>query len=399
MLNSHKKYPLGALKNPKDKRNIKLTQVQPAKDYPAKNWVETDFIPVLNQKQLGACVGHTDAFELMYQNFKETNIVVKLSARFPYAMAKKVDGIPNSQGTFPIVTTKIIKDVGCATENTVPNDTDLSHDEYINVELTDAIKEDAYPFRSKGYAEVGTSESALKNALAQNGVIKMTISVGNYTNPIKKGSDGLHRVALVGYGYSGLKVKDGKVVPYGTKKNRFFFRNSWGKDWGVNGYGWFDLDKQELQDGQVDIDVPNELLDLAKKAPKMVVTRETSNDKQTLGSFVATYNGKTFTGKTLELPDLNNKINVSRINAGQYVCKKEKFKGKYDAYHVMNVSKRSGIFIHIGNYFSDILGCILLGKTHTDINKDGYKDVTSSKDTLTALIKFFDGKDFTLIIK
>ena len=43
---------------------------------------------------------------------------------------------------------------------------------------------------------------------------------------------------------------------------------------------------------------------------------------------------------------------------------------------------RSGVCIHKGNYFTQILGCIIVGDSHTDINKDGYKDVTNSGKTL-----------------
>ena len=47
-----------------------------------------------------------------------------------------------------------------------------------------------------------------------------------------------------------------------------------------------------------------------------------------------------------------------------------------------NVVDRSFIQVHKGNYTSDILGCILLGKTVADINGDGIPDVTSSGTTV-----------------
>jgi len=313
-------------------------------------------------------------------------------------MSKKIDGI-SSEGTDPKVTLSINKEKGCATEDLIPNDCDLSHGEYINIAETDEIKADAYPYRSGSYAEVSNTPEGLKDALYRNGAFSITISVGNYSSPIKKGGDGYHRVVLVGYGYNSLKIKNGVAVPSGTNKNRFFFKNSWGEGWGKQGYGYFDFDKQDLYDLFIQTDIPNEILEEAKQGAKVVVTRETSNNKETLGSLVASYLGETFECKTLELPWLDNKRNVSCIPTGQYVCKWV-WSIKYNAYvfKILDVPGRTNILGHIGNFFSDILGCILLGEKHVDINYDGIKDVTNSRVTLKRLYDFFGGVDFTLII-
>ena len=48
---------------------------------------------------------------------------------------------------------------------------------------------------------------------------------------------------------------------------------------------------------------------------------------------------------------------------------------------------RSLILIHIGNYYTQTNGCVLVGKAIADINDDGNMDVTNSKDTLQKLLK------------
>ena len=56
---------------------------------------------------------------------------------------------------------------------------------------------------------------------------------------------------------------------------------------------------------------------------------------------------------------------------------------------------RSEILIHKGNYYTDILGCILIGSDLADINKDGLLDVTNSKNSVRRLMEnvvFEDGK-------
>lgn len=119
-----------------------------------------------------------------------------------------------------------------------------------------------------------------------------------------------------------------------------------------------------------------------------VINRLKDNDhKQTLGHFIL-YNGidMVFDCKSLELPDKNNERQISRIPADTYLCAL-RYSDKYGwHFHITDVSGRSWILIHIGNYYTQIRGCILLGNGFYDINKDGHLDVTSSGKTLKRLL-------------
>ena len=53
---------------------------------------------------------------------------------------------------------------------------------------------------------------------------------------------------------------------------------------------------------------------------------------------------------------------------------------------VTGVPGRTLIRIHTGNYTSQIQGCILVGDSIKDINRDGILDVTNSKNTFNALM-------------
>ncbi len=92
--------------------------------------------------------------------------------------------------------------------------------------------------------------------------------------------------------------------------------------------------------------------------------------------------GSTFRCFTLELPDKGNASNVSCIPAGTYEYFKRTSGVNGEVIELKNVVGRSFIQVHVGNYTSDILGCILLGKTIADINGDGIPDVTSSGTTV-----------------
>jgi len=373
-----KKYNLsGTLKNPKDPRIIKLAQVQSPVKIPKSYKTNISFIPVMDQKKLGACVGHAHALVHAYNEYKETGKVKKFSPRYLYALAKKLDGV-SGEGTYPIVVAKIQTEKGCATEDTVINNTDLSHEEYIKIEETEKIKEDAYPYRVKGYAEVQNNIDALKQAIYQNGVVAITISVGNYGTNIKSGEDGLHRVIAYGYNSS----------------DKFYIRNTWGKKWGNNGDGYFKWRTQELTDMMVFTDIPNEILEKAKALPVVKLTRALNGAKPTIGTAIASKDGNILTFKTLELPWANNARNKSCITMGTYQCKYE-YSERYKCgiYRIKNVLGRSGILIHPGNWAKDTEGCILPGMTSSETS------VSESRKALDKLCTLMGKSDFTLIIK
>jgi len=109
-----------------------------------------------------------------------------------------------------------------------------------------------------------------------------------------------------------------------------------------------------------------------------------SDQKQTLG--VLSYKGNEV-AKTLELAWNDNNNRISCIPKGHYnVVRRTSAKyGKH--FHVTGVPKRDFILIHNANYHYQLLGCIAVGKAHTDINKDGFLDVSESKNTMSKLLK------------
>ena len=93
---------------------------------------------------------------------------------------------------------------------------------------------------------------------------------------------------------------------------------------------------------------------------------------------------------TLELPWRNNERQISCIPTGIYRVEKrqawESGSFDYEHFHITDVPARSYILIHAGNFYTDILGCILVGSDLKDINADGLKDVINSRETLSDLL-------------
>lgn len=140
-----------------------------------------------------------------------------------------------------------------------------------------------------------------------------------------------------------------------------------------------------------------------KKAVLIRFEKTDCIDKQTLGDLIFYDNDKkVFECKTLELPDKGNQRRISCIPKGTYKCiarSNEKYKSHYHVKELngKEVNGRDLILIHHGNYNTDILGCILVGKAHIDINGDKIKDVTASVATMAELVKF-GGNEFQLTV-
>lgn len=107
-------------------------------------------------------------------------------------------------------------------------------------------------------------------------------------------------------------------------------------------------------------------------------------------------NEEVFKCRTLELPDLGNRQNISCIPEGHYDVVDRNSPKYGQCLHVTEVPNRSYILFHYGNYagsinpktgHSDIRGCILVGEKFVDLDGDGLADITSSKRTFNKLMK------------
>lgn len=136
---------------------------------------------------------------------------------------------------------------------------------------------------------------------------------------------------------------------------------------------------------------------------KGAVRRLKHEDKQTLSRFYL-YDDidEVFSCCVLEPPFKENKNNISSICSGVYKAKL-RWSEKYNwHYHLLEldgeeVDGRDLILIHFGNYFTDTKGCLLFGNSFSDINKDGYRDVTNSKKTMKRLLEVAP-KEFNIMI-
>lgn len=269
----------GGIKSPRDHRDIPLATVPTTVPLPKTWFVDVTKLPVWNQKKNGSCTGHAGAKYKQKLEEIETGQIVNLSARFPYTLAKCQDDYPG-EGTYPRLIAKNFQKVGCATEDTVPNNSDLPHEDYVykrieaNIPKAAFVEAKKYAINSYAFPDVAVADE-LKRAVIEGNGAMLLMRVGkewwykkdysapswdkNEVVPLRAPQEIVsgHEVYL--YGYETLD--NGRV--------KFYILNSWSVDWGDSGKAWFYHDEYKpfLDEAITFVDLPNDWLEALDKMP------------------------------------------------------------------------------------------------------------------------------------
>lgn len=125
---------------------------------------------------------------------------------------------------------------------------------------------------------------------------------------------------------------------------------------------------------------------------KIIIERSDYGAHQTLGKLYLLNNDNIIVKNyySLELPDNHNQRRISCIPEGEYTAIKHYSPKHGKCLWLQNVPGRSEILIHKGNYYFNILGCILIGDDLRDLNSDGLQDVVNSKKSVLELLKMIN---------
>lgn len=210
------------VKSPEDNRDWILESLVNYKDKLPKT---VDYRPMLrairNQGSLGTCAAQTAACIKEYQEYKDVQFDSYFSPMFIYN--NRVN--QNTEGMYGRDVMTILSKKGVCPE---------SYLSYGTIRKPEQIEPESYDiaanFKIKGYARVNTIRG-VKAALFLYG--PCYISFPTYNSGVEmwipKHKDqkptGGHAMTVVGY-----------------TKNSFIIRNSWGRDWGDNGYCYYSFD-------------------------------------------------------------------------------------------------------------------------------------------------------------
>lgn len=128
---------------------------------------------------------------------------------------------------------------------------------------------------------------------------------------------------------------------------------------------------------------------MIEKKIRVLIERQPDNGIETIGDFFIYENdSQIFTCKSLELPFKGNKRGESCIPADTYECEKllKSESIPYPHIAIKNVPNRDGIKIHKITYVKNLRGCIGVGMSLADFNKDGVDDIAYSTVALEKIL-------------
>lgn len=213
----------GALAPKVDKRDYSVC-AGASEEFPAEYTV-TYLPPVKNQGYVSSCVAHAAATILEHFLYVETEERKELSTNFIYGM-QGIEFGRKQKGMYLRQACKILQKYGDPSEATIPGNIEQPGcTEILEEMLNDKVYDEAYYTHVSGYAKCN-SEADMKHAIMNYG--PLLISVPWYNNT--KIQDGTMIVDQ-----SGTPSYHALVI-CGWTMNGWLIQNSWGRQWGRNGF-------------------------------------------------------------------------------------------------------------------------------------------------------------------
>ncbi len=229
-----RRYGLGCLKDPADRRDVPMRAVMPRITAPARVDYSDRMSPVRDQGAEGTCVAFAAAVGVKeHQELIEHHKLIELSPRDLYYHCKKIDGIPNEEGTYIRVAMKVLSNRGVCLEECWP------YRPYQTDSPCPEAGRQAPAFGIKTYGRLSGFEE-MEESLVLNGPFLAGVEVFPEWFEDRGGEISLPRP-----GVSSLGGHAVCVVGYDHGDHCFKFKNSWSVGWGDRGYGYLPYDYME----------------------------------------------------------------------------------------------------------------------------------------------------------
>tara|TARA_B100001063_G_scaffold246858_1_gene288114 strand:- start:5144 stop:6031 length:888 start_codon:yes stop_codon:yes gene_type:complete len=212
--------------------------------YPDNLDLRKDLMPVRNQGSQGTCYAQSAACMKEWQEKKEKNINEYFSPQFFYNLrSNKYDNDANNdEGMYGRDVMKLLKQYGICLEKTYP---------YGKIQHKDSIEEHIYNLAKqniiKSYARIQNIND-LKMSLFLNGPALVGFPVYNYGNQMWKKTNkdetfkGGHAMTIVGYNDDGFIIRNSWGENWGDEGYTIYYYNDWGAHWEI----WSCVDKIDI---------------------------------------------------------------------------------------------------------------------------------------------------------
>lgn len=222
----------GLIQSPKDSRDWLYSSMKPYVKIPSEFFYPN--IPFRDQGHYGTCVGFGSASLKTIQELSDSQL--NASPLFIYKECKKIDGLPNSEGTTLKAAMSVLKNTGVCAEEMYPYSLTPATTKVTPVEQASVGK-------ISGYAQLYGVED-IKQALFSDSPVLIGIGVTNKFRNLGKGEHfvttlfgdqviGGHCLVIVGF--SDTKTANGKT-------GFFKVKNSWADFGDENGCFWMAYD-------------------------------------------------------------------------------------------------------------------------------------------------------------
>jgi C1A family cysteine protease len=188
--------------------------------------------PVDSQGSMGSCTSWAISYYMKsMQEGIEDGITIRLSPAYTYnQISQGVCG-----GTDLAQTLEILKEQGVSSWNSFPYyDTDCT------TQPDTAVNEEAATNKISDYFSLSGENmvNEMKTLLTQQTSIIISTTISDQFGRTDSSGDAAYRDHVVNYAETGCHAM--LVVGYSDIKNAFKVVNSWGTDWGNNGFVWID---------------------------------------------------------------------------------------------------------------------------------------------------------------
>lgn len=191
-------------------------------------------IPVRNQGAFPSCVGFATARMRDEQEFDNYGVRIDTSASFAYLMGKLRDRQPaGTPGTQPRAVLEGMRTVGICLENTMPYTAWKSGD---LPAMQPGSLEEAGTYKISNYARI-LRHDEIKSAILTGGSVMLAVLVCENFLTAPGGVIPLPEGKILGFhAITALTWDDEKSS--GANRGYYPFVNSWGPEWGAEGYGY-----------------------------------------------------------------------------------------------------------------------------------------------------------------